>query len=51
MKKIRKVKGLFDYKFRFIHDERLNNLDEKALAPNKLAEANKHLKKMRSLPK
>jgi len=52
MKKLIKVKkGLFDQKINFIHDERLDNLDLKSLAPKKLAEANKHLKKMRSLPK
>jgi hypothetical protein len=32
-------------------DERLSKLDLKSLAPEKLAEANKHLNKMRSLPK
>jgi hypothetical protein len=32
-------------------DERLDNLNVEALAPKKLAEANRRLKKMKSLPK
>jgi len=52
MKKIVKAKkGLFGHKINFIVEERLSNLNLEALAPKKLAEANKHLKKMRSLPK
>ena len=32
-------------------DERLDKLNAEVLAPKKLAEANRHLKKMKSLPK
>jgi hypothetical protein len=32
-------------------DENLNNLKGRILAPKKLDEANKHLRKMKSLPK
>jgi hypothetical protein len=51
MKKVKEKKGLYNQKINFIHDERLDNLDLQAQAPKKLAEANKHLKKMRGLPK
>jgi hypothetical protein len=51
MKKLVKAKkGLFDLKFNITVDPRLDNLNLQAQAPKKLAEANKHLKKMR-LPK
>ena len=47
----KKHKSIFDQKVILTVDERLDNLDLKALAPKKLAEANYHLKKMKSLPK
>lgn len=52
MKKlIKKQKGLFDRKVNLTVDEKLSKLNVKALAPKKLAVANRHLKKMKSLPK
>lgn len=49
-KPIKKKKNLFGGKVTLTIDERLNKIDLKALAPKKLAEANRHLKKMKSLP-
>jgi hypothetical protein len=52
MKKAVKSKNeLFKQKLNLIVDEKLNALKGKVLAPRKLAEANEHLKKMKSLPK
>jgi len=52
MKKlVKKQKSLLDRRVNLSVDERLSKLDMKALSPKKLAEANKHLKKMKSLPK
>ena len=50
-KSTKKQKSVFDQKVILTVDKRLNNLDLKALAPKKLAEANRRLKKMKSLPK
>jgi hypothetical protein len=43
--------SLFDRKVTLIVDENLNRLKGKILAPKKLAEANKLLRKIKSLPK
>lgn len=52
MKKlIKKQENVFDRKITLTVDERLNKLNVEVLAPKKLAEANRHLKKMKSLPK
>lgn len=52
MKKlIKKQRSLFGQKVIVTVDERLNQLNVETLAPEKLAEANKHLRKMKSLPK
>ena len=52
MKKITKKKqGLFERKIAFIVDKNLNKLKAEELAPEKLAMANEHLRKMKSLPK
>ncbi len=52
MKKLaKKKKSLWDYKLTFIVSEDLNKLKGKVLAPEKLELANRHLRKMRSLPK
>jgi hypothetical protein len=50
-KLFKRKKGIFSKKINFILDERLNNLNLKDLAPEKLEEANFHLKKMKSFPK
>jgi hypothetical protein len=50
-KSAKKQQSVFDQKVNLTVDKRLNNLDLKALAPKKLAEANRRLKKMKSLPK
>ncbi|GGB19715.1 hypothetical protein [Puia dinghuensis] len=49
-KTTKKKRGLFDHKVIFIVDKRLNNLNVEAMAPEKLAEANRKLSKMK-LPK
>jgi hypothetical protein len=51
MKKITKKKGLFDHKFTLTVVDRLSKLKLEEQAPKKLAEANYHLLKMKSLPK
>jgi hypothetical protein len=52
MKKlIKKQKSIFDRKVTLTISEKLSKLNVEALAPKKLAEANMHLKKMKSLPK
>jgi len=43
--------NLFDREITLIVDEKLNRLKGKVLAPKKLAEANKLLSKIKSLPK
>lgn len=50
-KLFKRKRGILSHKVNFIVDDRLNNLNLESLAPEKLAEANFHLKKMRSLPK
>ncbi len=51
MKKLtRKKQGLFERKIVFIFDKNLNKLKAEDLAPEKLAMANEHLRKMKSLP-
>jgi hypothetical protein len=51
MKKVVKKKGLFDHKFTLTVVERLKKIKLEAQAPEKLAEANLSLSKMKSLPK
>ena len=52
MKKVAKNgKSIFGRKVNLTTDEKLNKLDVKTLAPKKLAEANRRLKKLNSLPK
>jgi hypothetical protein len=52
MKKVeRKVKTSWGSEITLTVDENLNKLKGRILAPKKLEEANKHLKKMKSLPK
>jgi len=52
MKKlIKKQKSIFDSKVTFTVSEKLNKLNVEMAAPKKLAEANRHLKKIKSLPK
>jgi hypothetical protein len=52
MKKITKKKQrLFGKKIVFIVDKNLNKLKAEELAPEKLAMANEHLRKIKSLPK
>jgi len=52
MKRTTKKKpGLGDYKIKFVVSEDLNKLKGENLAPEKLALANEHLKRMKSLPK
>jgi hypothetical protein len=48
---MKKQKGIFDRKVNLTVDENLSKLNVKDLAPKKLAGANRHLKKMKSLPK
>jgi hypothetical protein len=48
--RVKKKKGILDYKFKFIVSDELNKLKGKNLAPEKLALANEHLKKRKSLP-
>lgn len=50
-KMLKKQKSLLDRRVNLTIDEKLSKLNVKALAPKKLAEANTHLKKMKSLPK
>jgi hypothetical protein len=50
-KQSKKSPNLFDRKIILIVDEKLNQLKGKILAPKKLAEANKLLSKIKSLPK
>ena len=49
--KPKKKKSIWGLKVKFVVDESLNGLKAEDLAPEKLALANAHLKKMRSLPK
>jgi hypothetical protein len=52
MKKIeKKVTTPWGHEMTLTVDENLNKLKGKILAPKKLAEANKHLRRMKSLPK
>ena len=52
MKKLTKKPGkIVSHKINFTIDEKLNELNVEALAPKKIAEANRHLKRMKSLPK
>jgi hypothetical protein len=46
-----KTTSLFDREVSLVVDEKLNRLKGKVLAPKKLAEANKLLRKIKSLPK
>jgi hypothetical protein len=46
-----KTTNLFDREVSLTVDEKLNRLKGKVLAPKKLAEANKLLRKVKSLPK
>ena len=46
-----KKRSLLDRKIAFIVDKNLNKLKAEELAPEKLAEANQHLKRIKSLPK
>ncbi|HWK03487.1 MAG TPA: hypothetical protein VNS58_07640 [Puia sp.] len=50
MNKPEKKPGFWDREFNLTIDENLNKLKGKVLAPKKLEEANKHLKRMKSLP-
>ena len=50
-RKTKKKPGIWEPKVNFVADEKLNALKAKDLAPEKLAIANVHLKRMRSLPK
>ncbi|HEY4063713.1 MAG TPA: hypothetical protein VGM30_17515 [Puia sp.] len=50
-KQSKKSSNLFDREITLIIDEKLNQLKGKILAPKKLAEANKILRKVKSLPK
>ena len=49
-KKGKKKKGLFDYKFNLIIDDRLGKNDPNTVAPEKVAEARRKLKGMK-IPK
>ncbi|MDP4131426.1 MAG: hypothetical protein Q8918_16010 [Bacteroidota bacterium] len=52
MKKLAKNPGqIVSHKVTLTIDERLNELNVEALAPKKLAEANRRLKWIKSLPK
>lgn len=51
MKKIEKATTSWGRKITLAVDENLNKLKGKIMAPKKLEEANKHLKKIKSLPK
>jgi hypothetical protein len=46
-----KKSSLLDQKIAFVVDKKLNKLKAEELAPEKLAEANRHLKRIISLPK
>lgn len=50
-KQPKKSTNLFDREITLTVDEKLNRLKGKILAPKKLAEANKLLRKVKSLPK
>ena len=50
-KRTKKSADLFDRKITLVVDEKLNKLKGKILAPKKLAEANKLLRNIKSLPK
>lgn len=50
-KQSNKSKSIFDIKVKLTVDEKLSKLDLKSQAPKQLAEANKRLKKIKSLPK
>jgi hypothetical protein len=49
--KTKKKQSIWDYKVQFVVDPKLNALKGENFAPEKLAQANAHLKKMKSLPK
>ena len=49
--RIKKVTTSWGKEITLIVDEKLNKLKGKILAPKKLEEANKHLRRMKSLPK
>ena len=52
MKKLIKKSNIqSDNVIKIVVDERLNKINVETLAPKKLAEANRHLRKMKSLPK
>jgi len=48
---VKKVTTSWGKEITLIVDENLNKLKGKVLAPKKLEEANKHLRRMKSLPK
>jgi hypothetical protein len=48
--KTKKKQSIWEPKVKFVVDEKLNALKAEDLAPEKLALANAHLKKMKSLP-
>ena len=50
-KKAKKKVSLWDIKVNLVHDEKLDKLNPEDLAPKKLAEANKALRRMKGLPK
>lgn len=45
----KKKKGLFDYKLKMTYDPKLDEIDVTTLAPEKLEEANKSLKRIKNL--
>jgi hypothetical protein len=49
--RVKKVTTSWGTEITLIVDENLNKLKGKILAPKKLEEANKHLRKMKSLPR
>jgi hypothetical protein len=50
-KAIKKQKSVFDQKINYTYDERLDKITPSKGALEKTEEANKHLRKMKSLPK
>jgi len=50
-KRIRISKGILNAKVTLTIDKELSKIDVKTLAPEKLAEANRRLDRMKSLPK
>jgi|GEM_PF-2502490 hypothetical protein len=50
-KRIRIPKGIMNAKVTLTIDKELSKIDVKTVAPEKLAEANRRLERMKSLPK